>query len=388
MRENSPYRTAIAASRPKKFLAAFLDLLTVFILSIVFFMIADSILPSIPAYKTVQNQAADAQESLYGMVEDSGLSAKREGRLLSSDEMAEDYLKSAVYARILTLRPADEISRTVYEDVVPLTKDKDGLYCYYVEFKENNNQKFLKNKEESGIDYYAGTILKNVMKYFSMTEGYPTLKDEAALSLDEAYTNFTAEGLEIQDEILDAYSSGNEKARKDLQENYAPYVEKEKVFEMAKDRILQDRGIALLATFLFAFLLAYLLLPLLLKRGRTLSCRVLGLAVVSSDGKEIGFASFFIRLVFQCISALFIPFLEAVLLFGAEGVFFMEINLFSFFNLFVAMVVALVYLLVSGILDLIPRKGGHQTLTELLSLTLLKDTKTFVMPEDAVYDKR
>ena len=386
-RENSFYKNAVILNHTRKFLASFLDSLLVFLLSLVFFAIGDAVLGVTPAFEKAQSSVVESQQSLYEIVESSGLSQRVDGRLLTPEEMSETYLKSSVLKTILEIKSPEEIGKSAYQNVKPITPDTDPVFKYFVMFKKKNENNFTEeSKDKCGSSYYIDIVLGEEGKaYFEVQDGYPYLNEETALAIDEFYVSGSTYGQKVYESLKDIYSQANRKGREDLVSGYLPYLTEDGVFEEGRDGLLQMRGIVLLSTYLLAVAVVFLVFPLVFRDGRTLSDRFLEIGFCDISGKKFGVANHLLRLLFSWIGNLFVPFFVAILTFGGQGIHFMDINVLGFFNIFTGLVVSVVYLLVSGILDLVPRSKGHQTLTELLSLIVAKDGKEFRYDEEGIY---
>lgn len=208
----------------------------------------------------------------------------------------------------------------------------------------------------------------------------------SALAIDQYYLSASAEGEKIYEDVIKLYSDGNRKARADLEENYLPYLSEYAAFVSCRDSLLEMRGIAILVSYVVSVLLVYLLFPLLFHDGKTISYRILDIGVTDLEGRVPGIGNHLLRNVFALLENMFLPFFLALLFFGGEGIYFMDINILGFFNLFVGMVFGIVFLVLSSLFDLWTRKGVHQTLVELLSLIVVRDGKEFKARE-GVYER-
>lgn len=387
-KESSRYQDAVLLKRPRKALASFLDILILFIFSVVLFSASDAILSVMPSYKTIQNEAGKRQENLYGIVAASKLSEYEEGRLSTPEACAEKYLKASVLATLMEVKPEAEISKKIYDGVEPITEETDGLFYYFTEFKTTNNLLFNEeSRNNTGIEYYHREILgEKGLLYFDCSEDYPRLTASSALAIDQYYLSASAEGEKIYEDVIKLYSDGNRKARADLEENYLPYLSEYAAFASCRDSLLEMRGIAILVSYVVSVLLVYLLFPLLFHDGKTISYRILDIGVTDLEGRVPGIGNHLLRNVFALLENMFLPFFLALLFFGGEGIYFMDINILGFFNLFVGMVFGIVFLVLSSLFDLWTRKGVHQTLVELLSLIVVRDGKEFKARE-GVYER-
>lgn len=387
-KESSRYQDAVLLKRPRKALASFLDILILFIFSVVLFSASDAILSVMPSYKTIQNEAGKRQENLYDIVAASKLSEYDGGRLSTPEACAEKYLKASVLATLMEVKPEAEISKKIYDGVEPITEETDGLFYYFTEFKTTNNLLFNEeSRNNTGIEYYHREILgEKDLLYFDCSEDYPRLTASSALAIDQYYLSASAEGEKIYEDVIKLYSDGNRKARADLEENYLPYLSEYDAFVSCRDSLLEMRGIAILVSYVVSVLLVYLLFPLLFHDGKTISYRILDIGVTDLEGRVPGIGNHLLRNVFALLENMFLPFFLALLFFGGEGIYFMDINILGFFNLFVGMVFGIVFLVLSSLFDLWTRKGVHQTLVELLSLIVVRDGKEFKARE-GVYER-
>lgn len=375
MNRESPYRKGTICPRGKKFLSAFLDLLLTFVLTMVFFAVSDVVISRLPSYVQSQEKASLYQENLYQVVESSHLGIRENGVLLSEEEVAERTLKSATLEALLLFRNPAEISEK-YQDVEPLSRENDPLYGYYVTFKREEKDSFLSDETD-----YEEILLQTGM-FEEREEGWLGLKKEWAEKINSYVVHGLLSNKEDYDEALSTYTKLISDAQQDLIENYQPYRTEIGLFDEERDKILSYRGNGLLLSFLLATLVLYLLLPLILKEGRTLSFLFLHLAQVDVSGRRYGPLNAVLFYLLSLLSSAFLPFLSCLVLFGAEGVLFLHVSLLGFVNLFLLMILSLVYLLLSSLFDLWKRKDIHQTLTQFLSLTALRDTSTWVVEDE------
>lgn len=377
MNRESPYRKGIPVKRGKKFLSAFLDLLSAFILLMVFFAVSDTILSHVPSYVQRQEKALSYQESLYQIVESSHLGKREDGILLSEKEVAERTMESATLEALLRFRDPEEISET-YQDVEPLSPDNDPLYGYYVTFKKERPDDFLSS---GGLQEYQ-SILSQTGMFEEGEKGWMRLKREWAEKLNFYIVSGLLPYQDSYNQAIETYTNLILDAQKDLIQNYQPYLTTIELFDEIKNEILSLRGGMLLLSFFLSTLIVYLVLPLVLKEGRTLSFLFLHLAQVDVSGRRFGPLNAVVFYLCSFLASSFLPFLSCLVLFGAEGAFFLQVNLLGFINLFAWMIVSLIYLLLSSFFDLWKRKEIHQTLTQFLSRTILRDTSTWVLEDE------
>ena len=382
--EESPLEKAVLLKRTRKFASSFLDFLCLFLLTLILFAISDAILSNLSFYKAKQDEAFKHQEELYRIVEESGISKREEGYLLSSETMAENVLKANVLKVLRENKAEEEISVQVYGNVESITPEKDGLYFYYVDFKAKQEESFLaESREEKGLSYYLEEVLHiDETDFFEVDGDYPYLEKETAFAIDEYYVSGTAYGKRIHDDILETYVSGNNMAREDISTNYVPYKTEEDAFLLAKDSLLLMRGNTILLSYFLSILIVYLLFPLLFHDGRTLAEKAMDIGYTDIEGRKVGVFQIVVRLLLSLVAFLVVPFLSAMILFGGEGIAFMDVHLLGFYNILVGAIVSVLYLLVSGLFSLWQRGKIHQTLTELLSLSLSRNGKEFLVEEE------
>lgn len=372
--KTSIYQNAAIVKRGRKFFATCIDFIILFVLSFILYGLSDLVLTSLPIYQEVQRQNADSLNSLYQIVSDSGLSIYRDSHLLTSDEMSSRQVKNLVYTTILDVKDKEEISTTIYEDASIITDDTDGLYHYYVTFKEENVDKFA-SIGGYGKEYYYDNVLNN-SEYFIYND-LPYLKEEYALAIDQYYISNTMEGMRVYEELLSFFTDLFDQGREELINNYQPYLNTLNEFEINRDIQLNMRGITLLFSYTLSVLILYLMFPLIFQDGKTLTFKFMNIAYCTIDGNKPGFVNILIRMLFSLLCYLFIPFIQGFFVFGSEAVYLMDILVMGFYNFFISSCFSVVLLLISGLFDLFNRHGIHQTLAELCSLLVSKDMQVF-----------
>lgn len=379
--ELSRYRTAVSASNSKRFLATFFDILIAFILSLSLFSIGDLILTNTSTFKANAEESSTYQEKLYELVEDSHLSTRENGSLKHLDDICDDYIYSLTLLSLQKIKPIDEISENTYKNIKPLTSDTDRLYYYHVIFKKAESDNFINSSYKDVDSYFDFFVTEDVNMYYVKSDEFPILNDNSALLLDDYLVNNSSEGKKIYDTIHTDYLSVLNDSIDEFTTSYKPYIETNSHFEDCTKKQLNLHGIVVLVTFLLSVLILYLVLPFIFRDGKTISMKVLGLAYCDVRGYEVSWVNICLRTLFSFIANCFSLFLIMLLAFGTEGTYFMQINVLGFFNLFTAFIISIVYLFFSGIVSLIPRKVQEQSLTDILSITYLKNAKEFYSDE-------
>lgn len=376
-REPSKYQTAVEAKVPERFLASFFDILMAFILTVCLFSLFDLALTHMSVYKDQASISESYQEELYSLVEDSHLSKREDSQLESVEDTARNYLLSLTLKTLKEVKPAEEISSSTYSEVEPITPETDALYYYNAIFKNENRDKYNDAEFYDADSYLNMFLTSDIKEYFTVEGGYAYLAEDVALDLDEYLVNNSDVGEEIYMSIYNRYSSLLNDAITEFTGSYRPYVEMNEKFIESSHSQLNMHGIALLLSYLLSLIILFIVMPLIFKDGKTISMRVLSLATSDVRGYETSLLNLIFRFFFYFLADGFIPFISVLLAFGYEGTFFMQINIMSFFNLFTFFIISLVYLLATSIVSLIPRKNGRQSLTDILSLLYLKDTKEY-----------
>ena len=379
--EPSRYQTAVAASNTKRFIATFFDILIIFILSLSLFSIGDLILTNTSIFKSNAKESQSYQDKLYELVESSRLTTRENNSLKNMNEICEDYVYSLTLLTLQDIKPLDEISQKVYQNITPLTLDNDRVYFYQVVFKKIEVENYLDDTSKDVDSYYDFFVTQAVKDYYVKTESFPVLNEKSALLLDEYFVNNSQDGKKVYEDIYNNYLNHLSASIDEFIISYTPYIKTNEEFEQCTERQLNLHGIVLLITFFLAVLILYIILPFIFKDGKTISTKILGLAFCDVRGYSVSWINVVLRALFTFISSSFILFLIMLLTFGIEGTYFMSINILGFFNIFTAFIISLIYLLISSVLSFIPRKTQKQSLTDILSLSFLKNTKEFYADE-------
>ena len=379
-KEVSFYRQAVPCPPSKRLLASFLDFIIVFIVTIVFFAISDLCLSYMPVYTSVRETVTEAQSELYSLVIDSGLTEyDDEGTSLkTSNDMANDYIGSIIYSSLMYQNGDDYNPGSLYDGFEKTDGESDGLYYYYVTFKTENASLFTDTVELSGVSYYKETILKNNENgYFDFDADYPYLTLEACTAADQYLRNSTyAAGEEVYTYVYELYSENNLNAKNELCAYYTPYVEAQLTFDDGKDSMINMRGIALLFSYLLATLVTNLLLPFIFKDGQTICYKVLKIGVVDKEGERPGVWNVILRYLFTFVSDMLIPLMAAFVMFGTDGMYFWEVNILGFYNMFVYGILSALLLIASSIICLATKE--KKTIVDLLSFTTVRYGKEFI----------
>ncbi len=379
-KETSFYRQAVPCPPSKRLLATFLDILTVFILTIVFFALSDLCLSYMPVYTSVKEEVTDAQTQLYDIVIQSGLTEYDEdtSSLKTSNDMATDYIGSVIYSSLIYQNGEDYSPGSIYDGYEEINEETDGVYYYYVTFKTENSSLFTETAELSGVDYYKETILKNnEYGYFDFDASYPYLSLDACTAADQYLRNTTyAAGEEIYSYLYELYSENNLNAKNELVAYYTPYLEAQSIFDEGSDSMINMRGIALLFSYLLTTLITNLLLPFIFKDGQTICFKVLKIGVTDLEGNRPGPLNVILRYLFTFFTDMVLILISAFVMFGTDAMYFWSVNILGFFNMYIYALLSVVLLIASFITCLATKE--KKTLVDMLSLTKTRFGKEFI----------
>ncbi len=379
-KETSFYRQAVPCPSSKRLLASFLDFLIIFIVTMVFFALSDLCLSYMPVYTSVKDEVTAAQSELYNIVIDSKLTEYDDdgSSLKTSNDMADAYIASIIKSSLIYQNDDSYSPGSLYDDIEEIDGEKDGVYYYYVTFKAENASLFTDTTELSGVSYYKETILNNNENgYFDFDADYPYLTLEACTAADQYLRNSTyAAGAEIYEYVYNLYSANNLAAKNELCAYYTPYLEAQTTFDDGKDSMINMRGIAMLFSYLLTTLITNLLLPFIFRDGQTICYKVLKIGVTDSEGNRPGVLNVILRYLFTFFQDLLIPLIGAFCVFGTDAMYFWEVNIMGFYNMFIYALLSVVLLITSSIICLATKE--KKTIVDLLSLTKTKYGKEFI----------
>lgn len=272
--------------------------------SIILSFISVSILSATPQYKEAENKLYSIEQERVGLIVDSRLGEKNEnGQLKGQSEIIENYvlsLEKASLALYSSEACQNALSSIIYEKYDPIDENRDNCYSYYVNFKKTNQDSF-DEVGSFGEEFYLASLKEGDLSSYFVEEGYPFLKEEIALKLDEGI-RFTAykEGRTIYSNLKERYGSLLSKGEKEFEAHYIPYLENGKVYSKA----YKDTASLYIIAFLFASTLSwglfYLLLPSLFK-GPTLTERLFKADRINNNGSVLPFWKSLLHALFNLL---------------------------------------------------------------------------------------
>lgn len=389
----SIYSKNVVVSPKKKILVYLFDYLLCLVLTFVLYTCINFVNGFFPYVTSIQEDSINIQQDLYETVEDSYLSYvdKSTGLLVDREVQIERILKNNVLY-VLNSYGDEYLSRinsVIYNgfnslDLTSL-KEGDGLYTYFVTFKTNNIDDF-NDKNNYGSEYYLNNILNiNENEYFEIGKyqndpNYPLLKLEYALALDEHFHNESYR-VETYDEIYNFYYEGLRNGINDVVSTYIPYVNLYSRFSENTNSMLNIRGNIILISFLISLIITYFLFPLIYKNSKTLGMKLFKQGACKIDGSKTTILNDVIRLIIQLFSSFSLQIPVIFFLFGSQAMYFFDVNLLGFINIYILGLVSFCLAVFSFIFTFI-NKDTHQNVEEFLAQIVIKDINEFNVIEE------
>jgi len=384
--KESLYRNALIAPISRKLLASVLDFFITLALSILLFSVFDWIGGYFPSYSSIKETTTESQTKLYQLIYDSHLSNKTtSSNFLSIEEVFQEY----VYGITISSDTEENLSENeTFKNYKEMNETNDRIFYYYHTYKKNNQSDYL-DAEGNGYDYsykdytyseYVNKVFPTSKDYFIDNNGYPLLTNEKALALRNYLTDSSySVGKEIYDNLYIDYTNIYKEAlNKDLVSS-SSYQSLITSFNESKDSILYIRGSILLSGYILSTIILYIILPIILKEGRTIGFRVFGLVYVDQKNNKPNVGLLSIRSLVLLIEQMSMLAIAVFVLFGSQGVYLLTFTLWGFINIFYTSIISLVLIIVSFIFTLAFKKR-KQSLSEVISLLVCKDTRDFKLP--------
>lgn len=382
--KESQYKTAVVAKGGKKILAYLLDFFLNLAMTLLLFALIDMIANSIPAYASIKNDTASAQTALYQIVYDSKLSsATSSSYFMTEEELRNEYL----YGIIITSYPDETLKDTEpYKNYSAMGKENDRLFYYYTTYKSEHSASYSDSKALS-YDEYLETIYPNSKDYFQSDDGYPVLKEDIASNLREYILGSYEPGKEIYDNLTTDRSSAVISAlNKDLPSSLE-YQEKYLAFNNGKDKILTARASFLLIGYIMSSAISFIMFPFIFKDGKTLAFKAMSLAYTDLEGNSPKWFQNIFHFAIMTIEESGMIILAVFLLFGSEGMYLLSLNIWGFINILYLTIFSALLMLASC-LFVVFNKKTRQSLSEISSLLIAKNTKEYIIEEKGKENKK
>ena len=374
----SIYADALKVKPLRKFPAYFLDLFLAFVSTLVLFAVFESVMNLTPYVKERREEVNRISSSMMDTVVASGLGIEENGLLVSQDSYVSRQIKGMVHQSLLESKK-DGISSETYRNVTPINQANDALFSYYADFKEKNLSGYGGNAKEScGAEYYRTELLLLSGRDLFVEQDYPEICLDAAEKVDEYYRNQDyVPGKEDYGRIDKALRTLLEKGIYDLQHNYRPYLEQNEEFLRKTDQLYLVKNMEILLSYFLGMAVVYLLFPLIFRDGRTPAFRILSFACTTKNGKRPGFVTNLLHWFWMCLESFLIVSLTAIVFFGSSAISWIGTPLFGNVSFLMLSVYSFFVLIISYTFCFAFR-NTHQSLSEFLSMEIVRDSKMFV----------
>jgi len=392
LNELSKYHKNINAKKGVKTLSYFFDYSITLVLMIIFYVLINFAFSFLPSKKALYQNISSSQESLYTFVEKTSLGVfnSNAGRLYSSNEISDNYVKASVYRSLKDAGYSDvEISYTSYLGINPITKESDALYMYYSNYKPNNLSSYLDGYDFSaiGVDYYKNNVLKvKENNLYNADEEYPLINKEIALTIDNyfrnnsysiGHTNYTL--------TFNNYLNGYNKALNEVTTYNCEYNNLLRTFDNYRIESFNNDIGEILVSYFSGFLTGYIMPILIFKDGKTIGVQVLNLTYVRCDNKKPNYKNLLLKGVFNFFLEFWVVVIFVLMIFNTDGIYLLMHNFFGLFGLFYLSIFSFLFTAISFIYMCF-KKDSDQTLSELSSGLILKDTKAYIFKKEEVND--
>lgn len=369
------YSKALMAKPGKRLLVYLLDYLIVLVGSILLFGLFDLVGNAIPSYQSLKEQTGAAQSNLYQIVYDSHLSESTSTiDFITETEIVDEY----VYGLVLASSNEESLKDVdPYTDKKMMDVESDRVYYYYHAYRSTDVY-----PSSFDVDSYLTAVFPNSNSYFVIsTDGYFLLSEESVTLVDDYIRHGTnARGKEIYESIRADYSSSYEKAMEDL-ETSKRYSDASRTFEEGKDSILMVRGSFLIVGYILSCMIFLFVLPLCLRNGRTVGMKAFGMVLTDGNGQKPGIGHIFSKSVIQFLEFFSTNMIAVFVLFGTEGMYLLPLNIWGFINILYLSITSFILLIVSMFVVIFKRKN-HQSLSEIISMTTMRNAREFMLEEE------
>ena len=411
----SKYKNNLIAKKSRVFLSSLLDYFILVVLTFIVFTVAGTpIMTSLPVFNNAISEINEKTSDLYSIVSETRLQTFDESskQLGNVETDAINYLKTLmktslyVYGKTLPVYNQDTneyIQENVKIEYTFLNTNNneypnDNLSYYCFNFKTQHEElnsfiyedvDYSNNKDVYLYEKVLGFENETISAYFVNDETFASFSDEIKEKLTK-YNVLTEKNLDniiailvygenngtiniIYDNLINSYKLGVQFFIDDVEQNYAPYIEKTKEFNLAFNSYVMCYIVNLVLCYVFAFFILQVILPLLLKENCTIAQRSMKLRLCNLDeGEPLAF-----NIVIRNIVLFFIYF---------SGIFFslffsnlMQISVFpinnSSLNLLEFIVFSLLLSILSGVFLLINK--NNQQLDLFSSFLVVKDIEKF-----------
>lgn len=377
--ENTTFFTNAIAAKPIRKLGCYiLDFFIALILLLGIFGIEEAICNNVSSFQNIQGDLREVYNSMIDVACDSKLLVIDDsGNYLDEDIIVKNYICGSTKK---SLENDSSFDPTLYSAYTAMDKENDNCYYYFVTYKSLNIDSYKEEYQTNyGKDYYLSLFKQFVNNDDIFEDGdYPYLTIETSKKLDEYFRNSNFyEGKNIYSKLFSAYKSVLDIGIKDLENGYKPYIENLDKYNDISKSIYLIKTLELFIGYLLSIAICYLLLPIILKDGRTISLRVFKLGVTNFKHERLSWYNYLLKYLATLLFSTPLMAITGIIFYGIDSGFnliiiplFLNFTLLSM-ALYTLIIWTISYALVAFL------NNTHQSLSELISLEIVKDSREF-----------
>ena len=350
-------------SRGKKFGVAFLDFLSMFILSILLFNIFTTIYHKSSFYKNTTDSIVAIEKSLADICCETKLTYfVNEDKLATIEDVSKDYIKGQIYASFI-INNDERINDKLFSDTKIMNPLNDPCFYYLNTFKTQHAIDFLSEDSKLNKQYYLDKILETNLY---VEDEYPILTISSANEIYEYFKNSSMSNKAYL-QVKEVYEGLLEESIADFMENNKQYANIQQSYGDTSIKLYSSYVYALLLIYLFSTMIIYLIIPLILKNGRTIFMKIFKLSYVNFDNQNVQSLQIIIRYIFQFILYLITP--TIIMFLTLDNTTFISVaftNFFKYFNLLALGALSFIIILCNMIFTFYSKKK-EQTLVEFIA---------------------
>lgn len=381
--ENTTFFTNAIAAKPIRKLGCYiLDFFIALILLLGIFGIEEAICNNVSSFQNIQGDLREVYNSMIDVACDSKLLVIDDsGNYLDEDVIVKNYIYGSTKK---SLENDSSFDPTLYSTYTAMDKESDNCYYYFVTYKSLNIDSYKEEYQTNyGKDYYLSLFKQYVNNDDIFEDGdYLYLTIETGKKLDEYFRNSNFyEGKNIYNKLFSAYKSVLDIGIKDLENGYKPYIENLDKYNDISKSIYLIKTLELFIGYLLSIAICYLLLPIILKDGRTISLRVFKLGVTNFKHEKLSWYNYLLKYLATLLFSTPLMAITGIIFYGIDSGFnLITIPLFLNFTLLSMALYTLIIWTISYALVAF-LNNTHQSLSELISLEVVKDSREFKVVE-------
>ncbi len=378
----SAFKNSSNVTNGRRFLAYLMDMLTVLILTMVLFAICDVVGNATISSEKI-SLLSGVRENLQAEVLKTKLDeTDSDGALIGNAELTKKLIiRSTLYT--LKANNVDNISQTTYQGYEPITPFGDGSYYFHTSFKKDYQSFFVTDdadKDDFGSAYYRKELISSCKKDLFVSEGdYPYLTLENAKAIDNYYRDSSySTGLSVYQAFYDGYNALLTKGVNEYTSYYGPYLSLSASYNLYSESIYYNKQGEMLFAYCLSILLVYILAPFILKDGMTVTYKIMRLGLITTHEERPSFLNNLLRSLVISLEFLFIIPCVFLCFYGTQSLPLLSLSVIPGISIIVIGFVSLFLSLASYVVSLFHRESP-QSLSEMASLTVLKDGREYVV---------